>query len=67
MKDCLILIEGMQYKIPIISTKCQSGSNEILKKGKYGYLTEIDNEYDVDDWFLGFDVSQTISPLNFTI
>lgn len=37
----------MQYKIPIISTKCQSGSNEILKKGKYGYLTEIDNEYDV--------------------
>ena len=42
-----VLLEGMQYKIPIISTKCQSGPNEILKKGKYGYLTEIDNENDV--------------------
>lgn len=42
-----VLIEALQYKIPIISTNCQSGPNEILKKGKYGFLTKVNDEYDV--------------------
>ena len=31
-------------KTPIISTNCESGPNEILNKGKLGYLTPVDNE-----------------------
>ena len=42
-----VLIEAMQYKIPIISSKCQSGPKEILKNGKYGYLSLVDNEFDL--------------------
>jgi len=36
-----VLIEAMQYKIPIISTDCLSGPKEILKNGKYGTLVNV--------------------------
>ena len=39
-----ILIEAQMLKTPIISTNCESGPNEILNKGKLGYLTPVDNE-----------------------
>ena len=42
-----ILIEGIQYKIPIISTKCQSGPAEILKNGKYGTLVNVNDPVDM--------------------
>jgi glycosyltransferase involved in cell wall biosynthesis len=38
-----VLIEAIQYKIPIISTNCFSGPVEILKNGKYGYLVKVDD------------------------
>lgn len=39
-----ILIEAQMLKTPIISTNCESGPNEILKNGKLGYLTPVNNE-----------------------
>lgn len=36
-----VLLEAIQYKIPIISTNCYSGPSEILKNGKYGYLVKV--------------------------
>ena len=44
-----ILIEGIQYKIPIISTKCQSGPIEILKNGKYGTLVNVNDPVDMSN------------------
>lgn len=38
-----ILLEGLACKIPIISTNCKSGPDEILDNGKYGKLIEVDN------------------------
>ena len=38
-----ILLEGLAHKIPIISTNCKSGPNEILCNGKYGTLTVVNN------------------------
>ena len=38
-----VLIEALNYKLPIISTDCESGPNEILSNGKFGFLTSIDN------------------------
>ena len=38
-----VLIEAIQYKIPIISTNCYSGPSEILKNGKYGYLVKVND------------------------
>ena len=38
-----VLLEAIQYKIPIISTNCFSGPSEILKNGKYGYLVNVDD------------------------
>ena len=42
-----ILIEGMLYKIPIISSNCQSGPKEILNNGKYGFLVKVNNTKDL--------------------
>ena len=38
-----VLIEAMQYKIPIISTDCKSGPREILKNETYGHLIKIND------------------------
>ena len=38
-----VLIEGIKFKIPIISTKCLSGPAEILRNGKFGYLVDVNN------------------------
>jgi glycosyltransferase involved in cell wall biosynthesis len=38
-----VLLEGLAYKIPIISTNCESGPGEILDNGKYGELISINN------------------------
>lgn len=38
-----VLLEGLLYKIPIISTNCESGPSEILKNGKYGSLVQVNN------------------------
>ena len=39
-----VLLEGLLYKIPIISADCESGPSEILKNGKYGSLVQVNNE-----------------------
>ncbi len=41
-----VLLEGLACKIPIISTNCQSGPEEILENNKYGYLIKVN---DVDE------------------
>ncbi len=38
-----VLVEAGMFKIPIISTNCKSGPQEILNKGKYGDLVKINN------------------------
>ena len=38
-----ILIESMNYNLPIISTKCLSGPDEILMNGRYGELVPVDD------------------------
>ena len=38
-----ILIESLNYNLPIISTKCLSGPDEILMNGRYGELVPVDN------------------------
>jgi glycosyltransferase involved in cell wall biosynthesis len=38
-----VLIESLNYKLPIISTDCESGPKEILLNGKYGFLTQVDS------------------------
>ena len=42
-----VLLESMNYGLPIVSTNCYSGPNEILKKNKYGYLSEVNNHNDL--------------------
>ena len=41
-----VLLESMNYGLPIVSTNCYSGPNEILKN-KYGYLSEVNNHNDL--------------------
>jgi len=36
-----VLIEAMALNIPVVSTNCESGPEEILAGGKYGYLTPV--------------------------
>lgn len=47
-----ILLEGLACKIPIISTNCKSGPNEILDNGKYGKLIEVDNHKNLSEAIL---------------
>ena len=39
-----VLLEGLYYQIPVVSSDCQSGPNEILNNQKYGYLYPV-NDY----------------------
>ena len=38
-----VLIEAQQFNLPIISTNCPSGPNEILMNGKLGELYPVSN------------------------
>lgn len=38
-----VLIEALALDTQIVSTDCPSGPEEILAKGQYGWLTEVDN------------------------
>ncbi len=42
-----VLLESMNYGLPIVSTNCYSGPNEILKNNKYGYLCKVNNHFDL--------------------
>jgi glycosyltransferase involved in cell wall biosynthesis len=39
-----VLIEAMSFKVPIISSNCLSGPAELLRKGRYGYLTPVQDD-----------------------
>ena len=41
------LIEALICKIPIVSTNCETGPNEILENGKYGILTKVADSQDL--------------------
>ena len=41
------LIEALICKIPIVSTDCETGPNEILENGKYGILTKVADSDDL--------------------
>ena len=42
-----VLIEALSFKIPVISSRCQSGPKEILNNGKFGYLVNVDDPEDL--------------------
>ena len=42
-----VLIEALACNLPIISTNCETGPNEILGGGRYGLLTEVANVSDL--------------------
>ena len=49
-----VLVEALFYKLPIISTNCLYGPNEILKKGKYGKLIELNDIDKLKDAILNY-------------
>lgn len=42
-----VVIDAVNYNVPVISTNCKSGPPEIIKKNKGGYLVPISNEYKI--------------------
>ena len=42
-----VIIEALACGLPIISTNCESGPNEILANNKYGFLTKIMDSEDL--------------------
>ena len=38
-----VLIDAINYDLPIITTNCKSGPNEIIDYGKGGFLVPIKN------------------------
>jgi len=44
-----VLLEALSLGIPIISTNCKTGPNEILDNGKYGFLANVGDVNDLAD------------------
>lgn len=42
-----VIIEAMACELPIISTNCETGPNEILNNGEYGLLTKVNDSEDL--------------------
>ena len=40
----LVLVEALQFGLPIVSTDCKSGPASILENGKYGALTPVNDD-----------------------
>lgn len=47
-----VIVEAMEYGLPIVSTDCPSGPREILCNGKYGALTPVGNSEQLADAIL---------------
>ena len=42
-----VILEALACGLPIISTNCESGPNEILDNNKYGFLTKVGDSLDM--------------------
>lgn len=42
-----VLIDAVNYEVPIVVTNCKSGPSEIINNGKGGYLTPVSNPYEL--------------------
>ena len=40
----MVILEALAFEIPVVSTDCPSGPNEILGGGRYGRLAPLDNK-----------------------
>jgi glycosyltransferase involved in cell wall biosynthesis len=47
-----VLIEALALGIPVVSTNCRSGPEEILDNGEFGYLVEVHNPESMADAIL---------------
>ena len=44
-----VLVEALECGLPIVSTNCFCGPNEILENGKYGKLVKLNNVNDLKE------------------
>jgi len=42
-----VIVEAMNYNIPIIASDCHGGTRELLNSGKYGLLFKLRDHYDL--------------------
>jgi glycosyltransferase involved in cell wall biosynthesis len=47
-----VIAEALATKTPVVSTNCKSGPEEVLQKGEYGYLCEVENVNDMAEKML---------------
>lgn len=56
------VVEAINYNLPIISSKCHGGVNEILLNGKGGLFYKVNDEYDLAD-----KIKETINDYDYSL
>lgn len=57
-----VIVEALQFGLPVVSTDCNYGPSEILDNGKYGYLVPVGDYFSIAEHIIDINNNNIFSP-----